>query len=126
MFDVMAAIAKITTAAGSAKKLLDASKTLANADLKQMIAELAMQLADASLEMAELKHEVLRLQQENSEMKTKRETAKPRVVNGCYVFDGDENLYCPACYDTKGKKYLTSGSIADFRMCTVCKAHLRS
>src|SRR5262249_11520840 len=38
---------------------------------------------------------------------------------GCYVFDGDKELYCPGCY-TQGKKSPTTRLSSRFRQCTVC------
>jgi hypothetical protein len=94
----------VTTAYTSVKKIVEASRTLQNAEMKQMIADLAMQLADACLQMAELKHEMLRLQGENDALKTAKVSNRPNIVKACYQFEGDEGLYCPVCYDTKGKK----------------------
>jgi hypothetical protein len=51
---------------------------------------------------------------------------KPKVQWGCYVFEGDENLYCPACFDTKGKKHLTTRANSQMRVCSVCGSHLFS
>jgi Predicted nucleotide-binding protein containing TIR-like domain len=49
---------------------------------------------------------------------------KPKVKWGCYTFDGDSNLYCPACYDTKGKKHLTTRLNSNRRRCSVCQTEL--
>jgi len=48
--------------------------------------------------------------------------AKPRLKWGCYEFDGEEGLFCTACYDTKGQKIRTTRLSSKFRQCPVCKA----
>ena len=119
--DIAAAFTIITTSMGNAKKLLEASRTLANAELKQMIAELAIQLADASLHVAELKHEVIRLQEKNTTLKAKKEGPLPKMVRGSYQFEGKEGLYCPKCYETSGKLHrVVSAMSGRFNKCSVC------
>ncbi len=49
---------------------------------------------------------------------------KPRKKWGCYQFEGEEGLFCTACYDTKGKKIQTTRLNPNFRQCPVCKAML--
>jgi predicted nucleotide-binding protein len=49
-----------------------------------------------------------------------KEQAKPRVKWGCYVFENDDNLYCPACFETKGKKHITTRMNTRQRQCVVC------
>ena len=49
---------------------------------------------------------MLALQAENQAIKSKENEEKPTVQWGCYKFTGDDRLYCPACYDTKGKRHL--------------------
>jgi len=49
---------------------------------------------------------------------------KPRFKWGCYVFEGDEILYCPACFENRNKKIPTSRLNSKFRQCPSCKARL--
>lgn len=49
-----------------------------------------------------------------------REDRKPQVKWGCYVWEDDEKLYCPACFDTTGMKYMTTRMNIHERKCTVC------
>jgi hypothetical protein len=44
---------------------------------------------------------------------------------GCYMFEGDKEMYCPGCY-ANGKKSPTTRLSSRFRQCTVCKAMLGS
>lgn len=122
--EIATVIATISGAVSTLGQLREATKTLQNAELKTIIAELADRLADAKLQVAELKDELSTLRTENQELKQKQETGKPTVQWGCYKFLGDEQLYCPACYDTKGKKHLTTRLNSQRRQCTVCKVQL--
>ena len=122
--EIATAFTTLTAAVGSARKVFEASRTLANAELKQMIADLSSQMADLSLHMADLKHEIIRLQEENATLKGKAEGAKPTLKWGCYVFEGDETLYCPRCYETQGKKHPTSRIMHNVRKCSICDALL--
>jgi hypothetical protein len=49
---------------------------------------------------------------------------QPTLKWGCYKFDGREGLYCPACYESKGLKVLTSRINYKIRKCPLCKAEL--
>lgn len=51
---------------------------------------------------------------------------KPRLKWGCYQFEGEQGLFCTACYDTKGQKIQTTRMSSNFRMCPVCKAKFGS
>jgi len=108
------------------QKLSAIAKSMKQAELKALIAELANELADTKMHMAGLKTEIAELQEENSALKSRVDGGKPKVKWGCYVFDGDENLYCPACFDTKGKRYLTNRVHAGARRCTVCQRQMSS
>jgi hypothetical protein len=50
----------------------------------------------------------------------------PRIKWGCYQFDGEDRLFCTACYDTKGLKIQTTRLNSNFRQCPNCKAKLGS
>lgn len=121
--EVTTVVATIATAAANVKSIYEASKTSANAELKQMIADLSMQLVDASLRMAELKHKVIRLQQENADLKAKSEMPTPKMLWGCYKFQGMEGLYCPKCFENSGKMHRTArAENGRFYRCSVCGA----
>ena len=106
------------------RKLTEITKSMKQAKLKGLIAELANNLADTNMHMAALKNEIAELQEENNALKNKADGERPKVRWGCYVFDGDENLYCPACFDTKGKKHLTTRIDTMKRRCSVCQTEL--
>jgi hypothetical protein len=122
--DISTVASTLSTAIATLGQLREASKKLQNAEFKTIIAELADQLSDAKLQLAELKDELVTLRAENQELKSVKDDARPEVFWGCYRFPGDEQLYCPACYDTKGKKYLTTRLNSQRRQCTVCKTQI--
>lgn len=51
---------------------------------------------------------------------------KPTVKWGCYKFEGDEQLYCTACWETKKKKHRTTRLSSKERQCPVCKSKFGS
>jgi hypothetical protein len=104
-----------------------------NAVLKERVALAEQKLKEIEQEKKKLEEKVSALEVENANLKQKQLSTvaaqsqeNPRLEEGCYVFDGDNRLYCPACFDTKGKKHLTTAFIAGRRMCTVCKTVLGS
>ena len=115
--------ATITSAVASGKALVEASKSLANAELKSMIATLANKLADLELEMAEAKTELSRLERENKDLKARVDApGKPTIKWGCYQFEGEQGLFCPKCYEEKGKKYHTNRTDGGKAFqCSVCQ-----
>jgi hypothetical protein len=48
--------------------------------------------------------------------------AKPRLKWGCYQFEGEEGLFCTACYDLKRARIQTTRLNSSQRACPVCKA----
>jgi hypothetical protein len=78
--------------------------------------------------VAELKEQVVTLSEENRLLKEIQlgERKKPLQLKwGCYQFEGNEGLFCTACYDTKGQKIQVSRIPGGrFRQCPVCKAML--
>ena len=123
---ITGAITAVGTAATTAKKVYDIASKLQNAELNNTIGDLMLGLADAKKQLADLKEEVLRLETENKSLKTKSEGVKPTIQWGCYKFEGQQGLFCPACYDTKGKKYLTTRINSQSRRCSVCNTVLGS
>jgi hypothetical protein len=126
VMNVSALIGTIKGAVATIGKLREITKSMEQAELKATIADLANQLADAELQLAGLKNEMLALQTENQALKSKENAEKPKVQWGCYKFTGVDGLYCPACYDTKGKKHLTTRMNSKRRICSVCQTVLGS
>jgi len=122
--NVSAMFSALSTAAVNAKKLYEASKTLKNAELKQMIADLSLEMSDLTQKAAELKQKIVELEDENRTLKSKKDGVKPTVQWGCYKFPGDNNLYCPGCWDSRGKKSLTTRMSSKNRKCSVCQTVL--
>src|SRR5687767_12006838 len=86
-----------------------------NAVLKERVALAEQKFKDMEQEKKRLEEKVAARESENADLKQRLSASaahsaaeKPKVKWGCYVFEGDTNLYCPACYDTKGKKHLTT------------------
>lgn len=120
----------ITTISSSitlAKRLREISKNIENAEFKNLLADLSSELADLKLEAASLKERLAALQEENSLLKMTTQSADEKPVGrkwGCYKFQDDNALYCPACWDSKRKKSSTTRVNANFRLCSVCQAPL--
>lgn len=102
-----------------------------NAVLKERLALAEQKFKDIEAENSTLKEKASALTTENEALKQKLAsfevaavTGKPKVKGGCYVFEGDDNLYCPACFDTKGKKHLCTRTVAKTYRCCVCKIDL--
>ena len=101
-----------------------------NSVLRERVLLAEQKFKDLESENKELTERVAALTAENASLRqqveehAQQKAAKPKVKWGCYVFEGDEKLYCPACWDTKGKKHLTTRMLANIRQCSVCKAQL--
>ena len=128
MVDPVGALNAIDKALTLGKRLLAISKNVKEAEFNNVLADLLSQLADAKVEIAGLKSQ---LAQQTDEIRVLKKAApdakvKPTVKWGCYQFEGDDGLYCTACYDSRGAKSLTAhepGKIR-FRRCPVCNALL--
>jgi chromosome segregation ATPase len=121
----MDVITSLQNAIGIAGRIREISKNVEEAEFKNLLADLFMQLADAKLEVVNLKEQLADLRQKVADLeRAKPETKeKPAGVKwGCYHFEGDEHLYCTACYDTKGQKILTTRANGRHRLCNVCQA----
>lgn len=118
------------TALGSIKTITDIAATIKNAQLRQemnsKIAELQGTLLTARQQMLEMQEKYERVLLENKELKESPAIAKikPGRKWGCYQFDGEDGLFCTACYDTKGQKIQTTRLNPNFRQCPVCKSML--
>jgi hypothetical protein len=121
--DVIAGINSINVAIQTVTRLREISKNIAEAEFKNLLADLSNQLADAKLEVAALKEESARLHTELLEVRQSSGRRDEKPVGkkyGCYLFKDDTELYCPACWDARGKKSTTNRVDIDFRRCPVC------
>jgi len=117
------------TAIASIKTITDIAATITNAQLRQdlngRIADLQHVILAAQQQMLEMQEKYERVLEENKALKKAAEPRQnARIVAGCYHFEGDEAalLFCTACYDTKGRKNLTTRLGSKFRQCPVCQA----
>jgi len=125
---VIDALTAIEQSISLVKRLREISKNISGAEFKNILADLTNELADAKLQIATLKDQlaVQAEQIQSLRMATPGVKEKPSVKWGCYQFEGDQGLYCTACYDTKGAKCLTTRVNSRMRSCPVCKAVLGS
>jgi TolA-binding protein len=118
------------TALGGIKAITDIAATITNAKLRQemngKIADLQGTLLMARQQMLEMQEKYEQVLQENKKLKEAAATpkAKPRMKWGCYEFEGEDGLFCTACYDMKGQKIQTTRININFRQCPACKAML--
>ena len=117
-------LVSLNNAISVAQRLREVSKNIADAEFKNLLADLYSQLGDAKLEAANVKAELAVLMEENTELRRVRETEEEPSGSkwGCYQFEGDDGLFCTACWDTKKQKCRTSRTVGPFRMCPVCNA----
>ena len=120
----MAYIVSLNQAIALAQRLREVSKNIADAEFKNLLADLYSQLGDAKLEAANVKAELAALMEENTELRRVRETEEEPSGSkwGCFQFEGDDGLYCTACWDTKKQKIQTTRTVGSFRKCPVCNA----
>lgn len=129
MADVVAAI---QSAIDIVAKLRALSKKVEDAEFKMLLADLSGDLADAKLEVANLKIGLAQAREENQKqamLLAQRTLAAPTVSDGAYKFDGEEGLFCTACFDTKQQKVRVTPLTGSFRTfgkwtCPSCKATL--
>jgi len=101
-----------------------------NAVLKERLALAEQKFKELEEENDRLKEQVIALNGENEALRKKVEQAtvaalppkeRPGIMNDCYYFGDDRSrLYCPGCYDSKGKKHLTCRVGVMGRKCNVC------
>jgi hypothetical protein len=117
-------ISSLNNSISIVSRLREISKNISEAEFKNLLADLSLELADAKLELANLKEELALLKQKNAELERAKpeNKQKPTLQWGCYKFEGEEGLFCTACYDTKGLKSQTNRVSSRFRSCPVCKA----
>jgi TolA-binding protein len=115
------------TALTSIKTISDIAATITNAQLRQelngKIADLQGAIITARQQMLEMQEKYEQVLEENKQLKMiTAPRQKPQMQWGCYRFEGEDGLFCTACYDTKGQKIQTTRLDIDFRRCPVCKA----
>ena len=118
----------LTAALSGIKTLKEIVSGLSNKEvrneLNEKIADLLDVILSARIQMAEMQDKYEQILKENKELK---EATAPREKTtlkwGCYQFEGDDGMYCTACYDSKGKKIRASRVLGHY-ICNVCKAHL--
>jgi len=115
------------TAVTSIKAISDLAATITNVQLRQelngKIADLQGVVIAVRQQMLEIQEKYERLLEERKELKEIiAPRQKPQMQWGCYRFEGENGLFCTACYDTKGKKIQTTRLNINFRQCPVCKA----
>ena len=128
----MDVIASIQNAIEVAGKLRALSKKIEDAEFKMLLADLSNDLADAKLEAADLKIALAASLEENESLKkslNQKSTQIPTLSEGAYAFEGEEGLFCTACFDTAQKKVRVTPLSGAFRhfgkwRCPVCKASL--
>jgi hypothetical protein len=114
------------------KTLAEIASTVKNAEVRQelntKIADLQGLLITARQAMLELQDKYEQVLRENKQLKeTTAPKQKPLGMKwGCYEFEGEEGLFCTACYDSKGQKSQTNRINSRFRMCPVCRATIGS
>jgi hypothetical protein len=122
-------ISTVSSSITLVQRLREISKNIADAEFKNLLADLSSELADVKLEAAALKEKMASLQEENRLLKQTSSPTDEKPIGvkwGCYQFQGDEKLYCTACWDTKRQKSLTTRANSNFRLCPVCNAVLGS
>ena len=92
-----------------------------NADLLVKLREAESKVVVLESRNSELEQRVLKLE---SGATNRQESYK--TMWGCIVFEGDENLYCPACYLDRGKKMPTGRASSRARFCPGCKTAIPS
>ena len=120
----MDVLATLTHSISLVGRLREISKNLSEAEFKNLLADLSSELADAKIHIAELKTQLAALAEENRSLKVaaSENKQKPSQKWGCYQFEGEQGLFCTACYDSRGAKSLTNRLSSTRRSCPVCKA----
>jgi hypothetical protein len=118
-------------ALASIKTITDIAATITDAQLRQelngKIADLQSAVLTARQQMLEMQEKYEQVLRENKQLKeTAAPKEKPQRMWGCYKFDGEDGLFCTACYDTKGRRIQTTRINSNFRQCPVCQAMLGS
>jgi hypothetical protein len=118
------AISKLITEHGSAEILRTHLALIRDqaAAIEKENANLKVRLATEEKKSSEQQAKIEKLTTELAAFK--RADEKPKTKWGCFVFDGDDTLYCPVCYLERGKKMPTIRFDIRHRQCPLCKAKL--
>lgn len=116
----------IDNALALVRRLREVAKNVREAEIRNALADLSIELAKAKAQIAQLTAENVTLKERLAMVEERRlaERPRPTIKWGCYKFEGEEGLYCPACYDTKGVKHLTTRLSATRRQCVVCRTEM--
>jgi hypothetical protein len=87
-----------------------------NTDLRVKLGEAEAKLGVLESRNSNLEHQVKKLESEASNNQESH-----TLKWGCFVFEGDKTLYCPACWVDRGKKMPTSRASVRARFCPGCK-----
>ncbi|MDP3230702.1 MAG: hypothetical protein Q8N13_22395 [Acidovorax sp.] len=125
-------VASIQAAIGTVGKLRELAKKIEEADFRMLLADLSNDLADAKVEAAELKTRLAQALEDNTRLEKQlntRQSATPQLQQGAYAFEGQEGLFCTACFDAHDKKIRVTPLTGPFRTfgkwsCPVCNANL--
>lgn len=128
MIDV---VASVQTAIEIVGKLRSLSKRIEDAEFKMLLADLSGELADTKMEVAELKTQLAKAIDENKKLADiveKRTATKPTLSESVYRFEGEEGLFCTACFDAHEKKVRVTPLTGPFKTfgkwtCPSCKAN---
>jgi uncharacterized coiled-coil protein SlyX len=124
-------VGNLSAAIALAKRLREISSNIEAAEFKNVLADLTSELADAKLEAASIKEKLAALMEENQILQQQMETARTAEGSppsglkwGLYQWNGDQGLFCTACWDArKQKSRVTRVNKAGVMwMCPVCKA----
>ena len=124
-------VTSLSTAVELARRLREISKNVETAEFKNVLADLVSELADAKLNAASLKEQIAALSEENRSLKDQLAAASSASANppsgvkwGLYQWDGDESLFCTACWDSKKQKSRVTriNKAGILFMCPVCQA----
>lgn len=96
--------------------------------LADQLRDTERKLVDATGEISLLQSKIVELETivENLEAKSKNREVIHKMKWGCIILEGDENLYCPACFIDRGKKVPTSRKSTRERFCASCKTAIPS
>jgi hypothetical protein len=95
--------------------------------LHQLIQTISEKLAEPDKRLIdELNREIVKLR---NKQPSQQVSSQPRPEidpsSGCYRFDGDNNFYCPHCFDRLQQRVTTQRINRLLRVCTQCHTSLK-